>query len=64
MANDLSPHGQLAVKRMEEALSSEKVARIFLEREQLHHGRSFDGNTVARLTQLILRARHDGASFA
>lgn len=42
-------------------LPAEQVARVFLENERLYYRREFDEFTVARLTQLILRARADGA---
>jgi hypothetical protein len=45
------------------ALSAEQVSRLFLERERTYHHRPFDEFTVARLEQLILRARADGSAI-
>lgn len=46
---------------VEDSLTAEFVARTFLERERNYQSRPFDEFTVARLEQLVLRARADGA---
>lgn len=43
-------------------LPAEKVARFFLENERLYNRREFDEFAVSRLTQLVTRARFDGAN--